>query len=96
MQYTQAHDNALRQFLARNVHITTQRTGVLLFVSLAERYAAVVADAGIDRQVRQEDWDGVVAELVEQARRGSPRRRFRDGHRLSRRPADGAFPRRPG
>ncbi|MET0596649.1 MAG: TPM domain-containing protein [Mesorhizobium sp.] len=72
VQYTQAHDNALRQFLARNVHITTQRTGVLLFISLAERYAAVVADAGIDRQVRQEDWDGVVAELVEGARRGRP------------------------
>ncbi len=70
VQYTQAHDNALRQFLARNVHITTQRTGVLLFISLAERYADVVADAGIDRQVRQEDWDGVVAELVEGARRG--------------------------
>jgi putative membrane protein len=72
VQYAQAHDNALRQFLARNVHITRERTGVLLFISLAERYAAVVADAGIDRKVRQEDWDGVVAELVEGARHGRP------------------------
>src|SRR5262245_25321356 len=45
-RYRQAHDNAMRQFLGRNIHITSKRTGVLLFVSLAERYAEVVADAG--------------------------------------------------
>src|SRR4051794_26450082 len=33
-RYRQAHDNAVRQFLGRNIHITTRRTGVLLFVSL--------------------------------------------------------------
>lgn len=64
LKYHRAHDNALKQFLARNVHITTARTGVLLFVSLAERYAEVVADAGINSRVSQESWDGVVAELV--------------------------------
>ena len=66
-KYRQAHDNAMRQFLARNVHLTSARTGVLLFVSMAERYAEVVADAGIDANVAQETWDGVVAELVAQA-----------------------------
>ena len=50
-RYRHAHDNAMKQFLARNVHLTTARTGVLLFVSLAERYAEVVADAGINSQV---------------------------------------------
>ena len=33
------------------------------------------------RQVRQEDWNGVVAELVAHARRGPSRRRLRRGHR---------------
>lgn len=66
--YRAAHANALRQFLARNVHLTTARTGVLIFVSLAERYAAVVADAGINAKVEQEKWDGVVRDLIEQAR----------------------------
>ena len=67
-QFARAHDNALKQFLARNVHITAERTGVLVFVSLAERYAAIVADAGINGKVPQQDWDGIVAGLIDHAR----------------------------
>lgn len=59
-----AHANALRQFYARNVHLTSARTGVLIFVSLAERYAAVIADAGINDKVEQAQWDGIVADLI--------------------------------
>ncbi|MET0575109.1 MAG: TPM domain-containing protein [Mesorhizobium sp.] len=70
LKYRHAHANAVQQFLARNVHITTARTGVLLFVSLAERYAEIVADAGINQKVPQETWDGVVSQLVEGAREG--------------------------
>jgi putative membrane protein len=69
-QYRHAHENALKQFLARNVHITAERTGVLIFVSLAEHYAEIVADAGINARVEQRVWDGIVAELVDHARRG--------------------------
>ena len=65
LRYRHAHDNAMKQFLARNVHITAARTGVLIFVSLAERYAEVVADSGINAKVRQDDWDGVVAGLID-------------------------------
>lgn len=70
MQYRHAHDNAVKQFLARNVHITAARTGVLLFVSLAERYAEVVADSGINQKVPQETWDNVVRILSDHARAG--------------------------
>jgi putative membrane protein len=70
LKYSAAHANALKQFLARNVHVTAARTGVLLFVSLAERYAEVVADAGINSRVAQEDWDRVVQVLVERAHEG--------------------------
>ncbi len=70
LRYRRAHHNALKQFLARNVHITNRRTGVLIFVSLAERYAEVVADAGINRKVPQEVWNGVVAALIDKARGG--------------------------
>lgn len=69
-RYRKAHENALRQFLARNVHITARRTGVLIFVSLAERYAEVVADSGIDALTPQDTWDGVVRDLIENARQG--------------------------
>ncbi len=68
-RYRHAHDNAMKQFLTRNVHLTSARTGVLLFVSLAERYAEVVADSGINSRVPQETWDGVVAGLIAHARR---------------------------
>ncbi len=67
LRYRSAHDNAVKQFLARNVHVTVARTGVLVFVSLAERYAEVVADAGIDARVGQHVWDGVVRELTAHA-----------------------------
>jgi putative membrane protein len=68
LRYRRAHDNAIKQFLARNVHITAARTGVLLFVSLDERYAEVIADAGISAKVGQELWNGVVATLTAHAR----------------------------
>ncbi len=68
LRFRRAHDNAQKQFLARNVHLTTARTGVLIFVSLAERYAAVVADAGINQHVPQEAWDDVIRELTAHAR----------------------------
>jgi putative membrane protein len=69
-RYRHAHDNAMKQFLGRNIHLTAARTGVLVFVSLAERYAEIVADAGINARVPQEGWDSIVAGLVGHARKG--------------------------
>ncbi|MEL6752090.1 MAG: hypothetical protein AAFO70_08430 [Pseudomonadota bacterium] len=37
--YRRASNNAVRQFLAHGIHTTQERSGVLLFVSLAEHYA---------------------------------------------------------
>jgi len=65
-----AHENAVKQFLARNVHITRARTGVLLFVSVAERHAEVIADAGINQHADQETWNGVVDTLTGHAQQG--------------------------
>jgi putative membrane protein len=70
LRYRRAHDNALKQFLARNVHRTERRTGVLVFVSLAERYAEIVADSGIDAKVEQTAWNGIVAALIDEAKAG--------------------------
>ncbi|MFD1199767.1 TPM domain-containing protein [Brucella gallinifaecis] len=69
IRYKRAHLNALQQFLARNVHITEHRTGILLFVSMAEHYAEVIADAGIDARVEQEEWNDIVATLTHHASR---------------------------
>jgi putative membrane protein len=64
----QAHRLAMEQFLAHGLHMTEARTGVLIFVSLAERYAEVVADAGIARTVEQRAWDDLIARLLSQIR----------------------------
>jgi putative membrane protein len=69
LRYQRAHEAAIKQFLARNVHITAERTGVLIFVSLAERYAEIVADSGINSKVEQAQWDGIIADLIEAASR---------------------------
>lgn len=71
VRYRRAHLNALQQFIARNVHLTTKRTGILLFVSLSERYAEVVADAGINAKVDQQDWNDIVATLSDHAAKGT-------------------------
>lgn len=70
LRYRRAHDNAVKQFLAHNVHSTELRTGVLIFVSIAERYVEVVADSGIDAKVEQAEWNDIVARLTAAARAG--------------------------
>jgi len=67
VRYARAHENAVKQFLARNIHLTEARTGVLIFVSLAERYAEVVADSGINGKVQQDEWNRIVADLIASA-----------------------------
>ncbi|MEE9313847.1 MAG: TPM domain-containing protein [Rhizobiaceae bacterium] len=68
--YRRASQNAVRQFLAHGIHTTADRSGVLLFVSLAEHYAEVVADAGINEKVDQSEWDDMVATLTQHAAKG--------------------------
>lgn len=79
LRYRRAHDNAVRQFLAHNVHLTEKRTGILIFVSLAERYATVIADAGIDDKVAQGEWDAIVARIVAAAKTGHLTQGLADG-----------------
>jgi putative membrane protein len=70
MQRERAHGLAVDQFLAHGLHTTEARTGVLVFVSLAERYAEIVADAGIAGKVEQAVWDGAIAGLLAEIRAG--------------------------
>jgi putative membrane protein len=65
-----AHRAAMEQFMIRGVSRTKDRTGILIFVSLAERYARIVADEGIAARVPQSEWQGAVDALVAHMRRG--------------------------
>ena len=59
-----AHRRGVEQFLAQNLHTTEGRTGVLLFVSVAERYAEVLADAAIHKKVPDAEWQAIVDTLT--------------------------------
>jgi putative membrane protein len=63
---------AAEQFLAKNLHLTRERTGVLIFVSLGERMAELIADDGIASQVEPKVWDQAMAALTEGLKRGQP------------------------
>ncbi len=58
------HARAVEQFLAHGLTNTEARTGVLVFVSVAERYAEIVADTGIAAKVSQNVWDELIARLT--------------------------------
>lgn len=65
-----AYKAALEQFHIRGLARTVDRTGVLIFVSLAEHYARIVVDDGIAAKVPQSEWQSAVNLLVEQMRDG--------------------------
>lgn len=72
MRRERAHMEAERQFAARGLQHTERRTGVLIFVSVAERYAEIIADAGIAQKVEPEAWDAPVQALIAGIKRGRP------------------------
>ena len=51
---------------------TVGRTGVLLYLSLAERRAEIVADEAIDAKVKPEVWGEAMAALVREVAAGRP------------------------
>jgi putative membrane protein len=71
-----AHQRAVEQFLAQSLHTTNGRTGVLIYVSFAERFAEVIADDGIYRKVRPSVWEEVIAELTSHLARGTRTKGF--------------------
>jgi putative membrane protein len=65
-----SHRAAMQQFVLRNLAHKTDRTGVMIFVSLAERYARIIADEGIAARVPQSEWQAAVDALVAHMRGG--------------------------
>ncbi len=64
-----AHRLAREQFFLQNLHLTRERTGVLLFVSVAERYVEIIADQGINEVVAPEAWQSIVSAFIGQVRK---------------------------
>jgi putative membrane protein len=70
--HRRAHAEAMRQFLAQGIHLTERRTGVLIFVSVAEHHAEIVADSGINAKVAPGVWQEAIEATVEAIKHGRP------------------------
>jgi putative membrane protein len=71
-KHDRAHAEAMRQFFIQGLDKTEHRTGVLIFASAGERYAEIVADAGINEKVASAVWDDAVNALVTAIKAGQP------------------------
>jgi len=70
--YGRAHMVAMQQFLAQGIHLTEKRTGVLIFASVAEHYAEIVADSAINAKVTPDVWADAIAAMVTAIKAGHP------------------------
>ena len=64
VRHWRASNLARRQFLEQKLHHTAGRTGVLIFVSEAERYVEILVDEGISRHLDNSDWGTIVNDFV--------------------------------
>lgn len=62
--------HAREQFFLQNLHQTEGRTGVLVFVSVAEHYVEIIVDSAIAQSVDNALWEKTVDEFISHIRRG--------------------------
>ncbi|HLW91846.1 MAG TPA: TPM domain-containing protein [Roseiarcus sp.] len=69
IRHANAHRAALEQFALRG--LGAESGGVLIYVSLAERYARIIADEGAAKVIPQSQWRAVVDRLLADMRAGA-------------------------
>lgn len=72
LKQERVHDLAMHHFLAQGIHVTEGRTGVLIFASVTDHVAEVVADRAIYEKVPPEHWGDTLAPLLQSFREGRP------------------------
>ena len=70
VRHWRASNLARRQFLEQNLHHTLGSTGVLIFVSEAERYVEILVDDGISSRLDDSHWEGIVKAFTQQVKQG--------------------------
>ena len=82
-------------FLEEGLSETRDRTGILLYVSLLEHRAEVLADRGINERVEDGTWDGVVRLILDGIRERRAEEGLVDAVRLCGEILASQFPPRP-
>ena len=72
LKHGHVHQRALEQFFARGMENTRERTGVLIYASLTDRCAEVVADEGVNAKVSPQAWAEVIRALTVGMKAGKP------------------------
>lgn len=67
----QVHQRAQLEFYKNRIHGTENSTGILLFVSVMEKKAVILADEGISKVLPKETWDEVLALLGSHLHKGN-------------------------
>lgn len=70
IRHARAAGLARSQFLAQNLHRTADATGMLIFVSEAERYVEILVDHGIASHLPDSTWAAIVDDFTARVRRG--------------------------
>ena len=65
------NQRAVQAFIEKEIFLTRERTGILLFVSMFEHRIQVIGDSGINAQVVQEDWADVVRAIRDGVKEGN-------------------------
>jgi putative membrane protein len=65
-----AHRVAMEQFINRGIGHTKNHAGILIFASLAERYARIIVDDEVAARVPQSQWQAAVDGLITHTRDG--------------------------
>lgn len=78
VRYWRASNLARRQFLEQNLHHTEAGTGMLIFVSEAERYVEIMVDRGISSRLSDDTWSSIVANFTQQVKAGQTLQGFLD------------------
>ena len=70
VKHWRASLRAREQFFLQGLHTTKDRTGILIFVSVAEHYVEIIADKGINDRIEGNTWQIAVDEFTGLLREG--------------------------
>jgi len=70
VRHWRAGNLARRQFLEQNLHQTIDGTGILIFVSEAERYVEILVDRGISSRLDDNVWQALIDVFTQHVRDG--------------------------
>ncbi len=70
VKHYRASLKAREQFVFQGLHTTKNRTGILIFVSVAEHYVEIIADKGINDKIEGNIWQETVNEFISLVKQG--------------------------